>query len=129
MRFAPIPADVEAVASQVVGAAIEAHRTLGPGFLERIYQVALCLELDARGIPFERECAVSVTYRNVPITGQRIDLVVNRRVIVERKATARIEPMHEAKLISYLGTTGLRVGLLLNFNAATLRDGIKRIVV
>lgn len=89
MRFAAIPEDVEIVASQVLGASIEMHRTLGPGFLERIYQVALCLELDARGIPFERECAISVPYRNVPISGQRIDLIVNRRVIVELKATAR----------------------------------------
>ena len=129
MRFAPIPADVETVASRVIGAAIEVHRVLGPGFLERIYQVALCLELEARGIPFERECAVSVTYRNVPISGQCIDLIVGGRVIVELKATARLEPVHEAKLISYLRTTGLRVGLLLNFNCPTLRDGIKRIVV
>ena len=129
MRFAPIPADVETVASRVIGAAIEVHRGLGPGFLERIYQVALCLELEARGIPFERECAVSVTYRNVPISGQCIDLIVGGRVIVELKATARLEPVHEAKLISYLRTTGLRVGLLLNFNCPTLRDGIKRIVV
>ena len=121
--------ELDTLAHAVIGAAIEVHRALGPGFLERIYQVALCLELDARGIPFERECAVSVTYRSVPISGQRIDLIVSRRVIVELKATSRIDPVHEAKLISYLRTTGLRVGLLLNFNCPTLRDGIKRIVV
>lgn len=127
--FEPISPNVELVARQTIGAAIEVHRALGPGFLERIYQEALCLELHARGIRFDRERPVSVTYRGVAIPGQRIDLIVDGCVVVELKALSRLDLAHEAKLISYLRTIGLRLGLLLNFNGTTLRDGIKRIVV
>ena len=117
------------MATQVIGAAIEVHRELGPGFLERIYQEALCLELDARGLKFERERAVIVRYRGVAIPGQRIDLIVGGCVLVELKAAARVDVAHEAKMISYLRTTGLRLGLLVNFNGTTIKQGLKRIVV
>ena len=127
--FAPIPAETEHVANAVIGAAIEVHRQLGPGFIERIYQEALCLELDARGLAFERERAVVVHYRGTPIPGQRIDLIVANRVLVELKAATRIDAASEAKVISYLRTTELRLGLLLNFNGRTLASGLKRIVV
>ena len=86
--FAPIPAATEQVATAVIGAAIEVHRQLGPGFLEKIYQEALCLELDSRGFTFEREHAVVVHYRGAPIPGQRIDLIVGGCVLVELKAAA-----------------------------------------
>jgi GxxExxY protein len=127
--FEPIPASVEAVAKLIIGAAIAVHRALGPGFLEKIYQEALCIELDARGIRFERERAVTVHYRGVAIPGQRLDLIVESCVVVELKASSKLEAAHDAKMISYLRTTGLRLGLLLNFHCPTLRDGIKRIVV
>ena len=109
--------------------AFEVHKHLGPGFLERIYHEALGAELEIRDIPYERECAVAVNYKRVPISGQRIDLIVNRRLVVELKAAARLDPVHEAKVISYLRTTGLRLGLLLNFNCRTMKEGVKRIVV
>lgn len=128
-RFAPIPASIELISSQIIGAAIEVHRALGPGFLEKIYQEALCLELHHHGIRFERERAVVVWYRGVPIPGQRIDLIVEDCVLVELKATARIDTAHEAKVISYLRTTGLRLGLLLNFTGTTMKEGLKRIVL
>lgn len=127
--FAPIAPETEHVATAVIGAAIEVHRHLGPGFLGRIYQEALCLELDARGLEFERERAVVVHYRGVPIPGQRIDLIVGGCVLVELKAALRIDAAHEAKMISYLRTTGLRLGLLLNFNGSTIREGLKRVLV
>ena len=127
--YAPIPADVELVASAVIGAAIEVHRRLGPGFLEKIYQEALSLELDARRMPFERERAVAVIYRGVSIPGQRIDLIVAAKVVVELKAAPRLDPASEARLISYLRTTNLRLGLLLNFNGRTMKEGIKRIAL
>lgn len=127
--FQPIPPETEAIATGVIGAAIQVHRSLGPGFLERIYQEALCLELDARQMPFERERAVAVHYRGKPIPGQRIDLIVGGRVLVELKASSRVELIHETKVISYLRTTGLRLGLLLNFNSLTMKDGLKRIVL
>jgi GxxExxY protein len=129
MTFEPIPEAVENVATGVIGAAIEVHKHLGPGFLERIYHEALCFELDVRHLAFERECSVVVKYKGMPITGQRIDLIVNRCVIVELKAAVRVDPVHEAKLISYLRTAGLRLGLLLNFNARTMKEGLKRVVV
>ena len=100
-----------------------------PGFLETIYQQALCLELHARGIRFDRERAVTVLYRGHAIPGQRIDLIVENAVLVELKATTRIDPILEAKVISYLRTTRLRLGLVLNFNCRTLKEGIKRIVL
>jgi GxxExxY protein len=127
--FEPIPPETEVVASHIIGAGIEVHRMLGPGFLEAIYQQALCLELDARGIRFERERAISVHYRGHAIPGQRVDLIVADAVLVELKATTRTDPMLEAKVISYLRTTGLRLGIVLNFNCQTLKEGIKRIVV
>jgi GxxExxY protein len=125
----PIPETTEHVASGVIGAAIEVHRHLGPGFLERIYHEALALELHARCIGFERERSIAVHYKGVAISGQRIDLIVGDCLIVELKAAARIDPAHEAKMISYLRTTGCRLGLMLNFNARTMKEGIKRIVV
>lgn len=127
--FEPIPSNVEFIATQTIGAAIEVHRALGPGFLEKIYQEALCLELQAREIRFERERPVAVHYRGVSIPGQRIDLIVDTCLIVELKATEALDTAHTAQLISYLRTTGLRLGLLLNFNRPTLRDGIRRIVL
>ena len=129
MSFAPIPESTEAVVRAVIGAAIEVHRALGPGFIERIYHEALCLELRSRSIPFERELAITVNYHGIPITGQRVDLIVDGRVIVELKAVSKLDPLHEATVISYLKTTQLRVGLLLNFHAPTLTAGLKRIVL
>lgn len=129
LGFALIPIATERVVKEVIGAAIQVHRTLGPGFLERIYAEALCLELHARDLSFERERPIVVTYRGVDIPGQRVDLIVAGCVIVELKAISKFDPIHEAKVISYLKTTGIRVGLLLNFHAPTLRAGLKRLVL
>jgi GxxExxY protein len=129
MSFAPVPEAVERVATDVIGAAIEVHKQLGPGFLERIYHEALCFELKGRRVQFERESSVVVNYKGMAITGQRIDLIVGRAVVVELKAATRIDLAHEAKVISYLRTMGLRLGLLLNFNCRTMKEGIKRIVL
>ena len=129
MTFEPVPEEVQRLATSVIGAAIEVHKHLGPGFLERIYHEALCQELQLREIPYERECAVVVNYKGVGISGQRIDPIVNRRLVVELKAASRLDPIHEAKLISYVRTIGLRLGLLLNFNCPTMKEGVKRIVV
>jgi GxxExxY protein len=129
MPFDPIPPEVELVATDVIGAAIEVHKHLGPGFLERIYHDALCHELQLRRIEFERERAVVVNYKGTAIAGQRIDLIAGQRVVIELKAATRIDMAHEAKVISYLHTVGLRLGLLLNFNCRTMKEGLKRIVV
>ena len=127
--FEPIPPHVERAAKETIGAAIEVHRVLGPGFLERIYQEALCIELKLRGISFERERPILVHYRGVEIPGQRIDLIVNTCLVVELKAASRFEAAHHGQVLSYLRTTGLRLGLLLNFSCPTLKDGIRRIIL
>ena len=124
-----LPDDTEVLLSRIIGAAVAVHRTLGPGFLESVYCRALCIELDLLGIPFERERVINVLYRGQEVGGGRIDFIVAGTVVLEIKSVARLEPVFQAKVISYLKATGLRAGLLLNFNAALLKDGIKRIVL
>lgn len=125
----PVPDDVNELAHAVMDAAFAVHRALGPGFLESIYTQALRIELDARGIAFECEKRVDVVYRGIAIPGQRVDFIVDGRVIVEVKAVAAIEPIHLAQAISYLRTTRLRLALLINFHQRLLAHGIRRIVL
>ncbi len=127
--FSTLPDETEALIERVIGAAIEVHRRLGPGFLESIYLRAMCIELAANSIPFECERPITVTYRDTPISGQRVDLIVANSLILELKAVSRMDPVFQAKLISYLRTTGIRAGLLINFNLPLLKEGIKRVVV
>lgn len=108
---------------------MEVHRHLGPGFMERVYEDALCYELDLRGIPFEQQMPVSVFYKGVVIGGQRLDLVVGRSVIAELKAVQEIVPLHKAQLLSYLKATEMRLGYVLNFNVHIFKQGIKRMVL
>jgi GxxExxY protein len=124
-----LPQVTDELITRVIGCAITVHRIQGPGFLESIYATALAVELSLQGIPFERERSIVVNYRGTPIPGQRVDLIVGDLVVVEIKAVARLDPIFEAKLLSYLRTTKLRVGLLINFNAPVLKDGLKRMVI
>ena len=124
-----LPAATDDLMTRIVGCAIAVHRALGPGFLENIYATALAVEVDFARLPFEREVPVVVNYRGTLIAGQRVDLSVGGEVIVEIKAVARMDPIFEAKLLSYLRTTRLRAGLLINFNVPLLKDGIKRMVL
>jgi GxxExxY protein len=121
--------ELDALIARIVACAIAVHRVLGPGFLESIYAAALCYELTQAGIRYERERSVYVAYKELTIPGQRVDLIVDARVIVEIKAVNRMDAIFQAKLISYLRTTGLRAGLLINFNEYLVKDGIKRIVL
>ena len=105
------------------------HKALGPGFLEAIYRKAMCVELEARGLDYECEVPVRVSYREVNIPGQRVDLVVGKRIVVELKSVSALDQIHHAQLISYLRTTGLRGGLLINFRVPVLPKGLKRIVL
>lgn len=125
----PLSPEAEAVMTQTIGCAIAVHRALGPGFLERIYRQAMYIELDAQGLAYEAERPVKVVYRGIEIPGQRVDLVVEGLIIVELKSVIRLDQIHRAQVISYLRTTGLRGGLLINFRAPTLRQGLQRIVV
>jgi GxxExxY protein len=114
---------------QIISAAIEVHRILGPGLLESAYEECLCRELHRRGINFERQVDLPIDYKGYRIdSGYRLDLVVDHRVVVELKAVRQLEKIHEAQLLTYPKMTGLNLGLLLNFNVVLLKDGIKRLV-
>ena len=113
----------------VISAAIAVHRELGPGLLESAYEACLVYELIQHGLSVERQKSVPVTYRGVKIDcGYRIDLLVEDKVVVELKAVERLEPIHEAQLLSYLKLPGYQIGLLINFNVRMLKQGIKRLV-
>jgi len=112
---------------EIVGSAIEVHRTLGPGLLESSYRECLCRELLLRGISFKREFPLPVEYKGVRLKcGYRIDLVVSDLVVVEIKAVESLAPVHEAQLLTYLRLGGWELGLLINFNVVVLKDGIRR---
>jgi GxxExxY protein len=125
----PLPPEAELIMSQTIGSAIAVHRTLGPGFVEAIYRKAMCIELESRNLAYEKEQPVRVRYRGVEIPGQRVDLIVEGLIVVELKAVTKLDEVHRAQLISYLKTTGLRGGLLINFRVPLLRDGLRRVVV
>ncbi|HEX8790001.1 MAG TPA: GxxExxY protein [Polyangiaceae bacterium] len=112
----------------VIGAAIEVHRVLGPGFSEATYERALCAELGVRGIPYEEQAIVVVRYKDLPVGEMRVDVLVADALILELKAVDAHSPVHVAQVLSYLKATGLPLGLLINFNVRVLRDGIRRIV-
>jgi GxxExxY protein len=124
-----LPSEVEEVGHKVIGCAIEVHRRLGPGFKERIYSEALCLEMDSTGLSFEREKPIVVRYRHWEIRGHRLDLVVGGLVIVELKTVRRLKDLHRRQVVSYLKATHLQLGLLLNFNVSVLRSGIRRVIL
>lgn len=115
---------------QVIGACIEVHRQLGPGLLEGIYEECLCHELQLRSLPFVRQVALPVQYKGVKLDGgYRIDLVVGGGLVVELKTVDELLPVHQAQLLTYLKLSGLSLGLLVNFNSAVLRQGIRRVVL
>jgi GxxExxY protein len=125
-----IPASVNQVSGQVVEAAFAVHKELGPGLLESVYESCLCHELKLRNVPFQAQLLLPVRYKDLRIeAGLRLDLLVADCVIVELKSVQRMEPVFEAQLLTYLRLTGVRVGLLINFNAPILKDGIFRFVV
>jgi GxxExxY protein len=113
----------------VIGAAIAVHRTLGPGFLEKMYEEALCIEMEARGIPYARQVDVTAMYRGREIGTGTLDLLVEDRLIVELKAVEALVPVHEAQALAYLRMTGKRLALLINFNVPVLREGVRRIAL
>jgi GxxExxY protein len=120
----------QSLTERIVGLAIEVHRNTGRGMLESVYEHCLCYELQQVGLPFERQAGIPVTYKGLILdVGLRADIVVDRKVILEIKAAAPILPAHEAQLQTYLRMSGIPVGLILNFNASRLTDGLRRFVV
>ncbi len=120
----------EGLTGAVIGAAVEVHKTLGPGLLENAYEECLCHELHLRDIPFKRQIAVPVSYKGIKVDcGYRLDLLVDDKVVVELKAVEKLLSVHEAQLLTYLRAMGKRVGLLVNFNVPVLHRGIIRRVL
>ena len=113
----------------VIGAAIEVHKALGPGLLESTYEQCFCIELGLRSLAYERQKEIPITYKGVNLDcAYRLDIVISNQLIVELKACEEIQPIHEAQLLTYLKLSGIKVGLLINFNVPVLKEGIKRLV-
>ena len=121
--------ETETLIHRVIGCAITVHTALGAGYPEKPYARAIGLELNARGIPFEREKAIRVIYRDQLVGMYRLDLVVANTVIVEIKAVEAFASVHRSQLLGYLRATGLRVGLLMNFRVGAMADGVRRVVL
>jgi GxxExxY protein len=120
--------EMDDLTGNVISAAIEVHKALGPGLLESAYEECLCRELDLRGMNYERQKDLPVEYKGVKLKcGYRLDLVVSGKLILELKACDVLEAIHEAQLLTYLKLTGLKIGLLINFNVPVLKMGIRRI--
>jgi GxxExxY protein len=118
-----------ALTDKIIGAAIEVHRHLGPGLLETAYEECLCYELSQQGVRFQRQVALPVNYKGLKLDcGYKLDLVVEDSVVVELKAIEELLPIHSAQLLTYLKSSGKRVGLLINFNVPILTKGLKRMV-
>ncbi len=116
------------ITTKVIGAAIEVHRSLGPGLLESVYEECLSHELRMRGISFERQKPLPVEYKGTQLDcGYRLDMVVEDKVILELKSCESIEGIHKAQLLTYLRLSGLTLGLILNFNVTTMKEGIVRV--
>lgn len=114
---------------KIIGCAIEVHKHLGPGLLESLYEEALCIELKQAGLKYEKQKEVPVYYKTYRLGKQRIDLIVEDKVIIEIKSVERFDPIFEAQILSYMKMTGKKVGLLINFNTRLLKEGINRFVL
>ena len=125
----PLDDETERCITEAMDCGFAVHRALGPGFPESTYRNAFCLEMTAQKIPFECEKPFVVKYRERPVSTHRVDLVVRKQLIVELKAVRMLERVHEAQVLSYLKASQLPAGLLMNFGGATLKEGIKRVVL
>ena len=122
--------DQYVLTERVIGLAIEVHRHLGPGLLELAYEECLCYELATHDIEFDRQVALPIVYKTIALDcGYRMDLVINRCLVIEVKAIERLNPIHDAQLLTYLRLSGHRVGLLMNFHAILLKDGLRRLML
>jgi GxxExxY protein len=118
----------EILLREIIGAAIDVHRELGPGYLEKVYEQAMALELRNRGLAYATQVPIAVLYKGEKIHGQVLDMVVEGKVILELKSVETLLPIHEAQILSYLKSTGLIAGLLINFKEKLVKNGIRRFV-
>jgi GxxExxY protein len=118
------------LSSQVIGCALEVHKTLGPGLLESSYEQALIYELTQAGIPVQKQLELPILYKGLPLEGNyRIDLLVGKQIIVELKSVDKLLDIHAAQLLTYMKLANKRIGLLINFNHSYLKEGIRRFVL
>lgn len=123
-------AELNKISGQIVDAALEIHKTLGPGLLESVYETCLAHELMQRGLRIERQVPIPVVYKGVRLdVGFRIDILVEKCLVVELKATDQILPIHEAQILTYLKLTKNRIGLILNFNVVLMKNGTQRVMI
>lgn len=128
--FDPVPQHVEELASKTVEGAFRVHRALGPGLLESVYEACLRHELAKLDVPFQHQVDLPVEYDGIRLsTGMRVDIWIGRQIVVELKTVESLEPVHKAQLLTYMKLSGSRLGLLINFNVARLKDGIVRMVL
>jgi len=119
-----------ALTERIIGFAIDVHRQLGPGLLESAYEECLCFELKQSGMEFSRQVPLPVVYKEIRLDcGYRMDLVIQRELIIEIKAVERLMPIHEAQVLTYLRLSGRKIGLLMNFNSLALKDGLRRFML
>lgn len=115
---------------KIIGAAIEVHKYWGPGLIESVYEKSLARELELQGVSYERQVDLKLQYKGAEVgDGLRLDLIVEGKVVVELKVVRDFDPTHEAQLLTYMKITGCKVGLLINFNKPTLKEGLKRFVI
>ena len=120
---------VNVLTEKIIGCAIEVHRSLGPGLLEQTYEAAMCVEMDRWELSFERQAIFPIVYKGVKISEHRVDLIVEKAVVVELKSVERYDPVFMAQVLTYLRCSGLRVGLLINSNGRVLRSGVRRFLL
>ncbi len=125
----PLPLELEELSRTLVDSAFKVHQALGPGLLESVYEACFCVELDRRGIGFETQAPVPLVYEGVRIeAGLRLDLLIERSIILELKAVDKLLPIHQSQLLTCLKLADLRLGLLINFNVAMFKQDVKRII-
>lgn len=129
MDFEEPNVELDRIAHEVIGAAIEVHKALGPGFLESVYEEALAIEFDQRLITYSKQYVVAVLYKGRFVGENRLDFLVRNSLVLELKAVESLLPIHTAQTISYLKALKLPLGLLINFNVSVLKQGIKRVVL
>ena len=121
--------EADDLARRIIGAAIEVHRALGPGYGENVYEEALCVEIGLQDIPFDRQVKIAVEYKGHRVGLGRLDLLVAKILPVELKAVESLAAIHQAQMLSYLKMTHLQLGLIINFNVPILKYGIKRVIL
>jgi len=122
--------EINEITKKIIGCSIEVHKNLGPGLLESAYEECLTFELEKAGLNYKRQQPTPVIYKDIKLDcGYRIDILVKNQVVIELKVVDEINPVHEAQILTYLKFSGKRIGLLINFNVTTLKDGLKRFIL